>query len=177
MEDNGSIETVEVALREVITQTDRGQTCVMLLEEISPPAPGRPRRILPIFIGPVEAIALGRAALGDHSPRPQTHDLIVNVAEALGGTLQRVLVTRLERQGDSATFIGALEYLTAAGDIVRADARPSDALVVATRCGVPIHVACAVMDAAATPIDSPSNSEEENPDSGNSMPDDTDRDG
>jgi bifunctional DNase/RNase len=116
--------------------------------------PGEALRALPIYIGPVEAVALGRAALGDHTPRPQTHDLIVNVAEALGANLQRVVITRLERNGDAATFIGALEYLTVAGDIVRADARPSDALVVATRCGVPIHVATAVMDAAAAPLSS-----------------------
>jgi bifunctional DNase/RNase len=143
---------LEVDLREVVTQSDREQTCTMLLEERVPEASGRPRRVLPIYIGPVEALALGRAALGDRTPRPQTHDLVINVSEALGATLLRAMILRLDRHGEAATYIGAIEYLTAAGDRVVADARPSDALVVATLGRVPIFVATSVMAAAGMPL-------------------------
>jgi len=52
-------------------------------------------RFLPIWIGPVEATAIAYAVEGLVPLRPLTHDLLKLVAESLGGTVARVVVTEL----------------------------------------------------------------------------------
>jgi hypothetical protein len=93
-------------------------------------------RAFPIFIGLQEATAMDLAARGEKTPRPLTHDLVLNVVGSLGAKLARVLVVRLQ----SDTFYGALELRTASGETVRVDSRPSDAIVLATKVKAPIFV-------------------------------------
>ena len=42
-----------------------------------------PHRVLPIFIGGREAVAIAMALTGEPSPRPLTHDLLAAVIETL----------------------------------------------------------------------------------------------
>ena len=60
--------------------------------------------------------------------RPLTHDLIVSVIGGLGGTLKRVLITRVLDN----TFYAEL-IVQRDGDVVSIDARPSDSIAVALR--------------------------------------------
>ncbi len=122
-------------LREIQTSDDPRDHPIIVLGEKDG------TREFPIFIGPVEARALEDAVLGEprlaeHLRRPMTHDLILNCIDGLGGTLERVLVTKLEK----STFIGAIELRNAAGIHVRVDSRPSDAMIVAMKRQVPIYV-------------------------------------
>jgi bifunctional DNase/RNase len=142
----------QMELRQLLSLSDPGQTSAMVLEETEPAVPGSQPRILTIFIGTIEAHHLGRVMLEDRSPRPMTYELVFNAIQTLGGVLQRALITRIERNQDQATFVGALELLTASGDIVHADARPSDAVLISARYRVPIYVAEAVLvSAGVTP--------------------------
>jgi hypothetical protein len=102
---------------------------------------------LPIWVGPVEAMAISLAINAVETPRPMTHDLIGRVVEALGAKLTGVEVVAL-REG---TFYA--ELVLEAKDAkkhLRVDCRPSDAIALAARLGVPIFVAEAVLDAAGT---------------------------
>ncbi|TVQ36241.1 MAG: PDZ domain-containing protein [Wenzhouxiangella sp.] len=100
--------------------------------------------IVPIFIGPNEARAIVMAQRGVESPRPMTHDLLVNLLEALGGTLERVIVDEL-RDG---TYLGALEIsMPGSDEIKRIDTRPSDGLAMAVRTGAAILVAPDILEA------------------------------
>lgn len=102
-----------------------------------------PRRVLPIFVGPVEATAIA-LALGDQSPpRPLTHDLMVTLVEAAHARVERVEVTEL-RDG---TFLAELAVSGPAGDR-HVDSRPSDAIALAVRVDAPLYVASAVLDEA-----------------------------
>ncbi len=100
-------------------------------------------RILPIWIGPPEALAiimkLENVALG----RPMTHDLLKSTIETLGGTVEWVKVRDLQEGTYLATIRVVHESKTL--DI---DSRPSDALALAVREEAPIFVADFVFEAA-----------------------------
>ena len=101
-------------------------------------------RRLPIIIGQFEAQAIALELEGIKPPRPLTHDLVKNVLESLGTNLSDVIINEL-REG---TFFARLnvEGNSASHEI---DARPSDAIAIAIRFGVPIYVSEAVMEEAS----------------------------
>ncbi|MBO1766364.1 bifunctional nuclease family protein [Allobranchiibius sp. GilTou38] len=93
---------------------------------------------VPIWIGAPEATAIAYAQQGVASPRPLTHDLLVNVLSDLGHTLEHVVVTRME---DSIFYA----ELVVDGDTT-ISARSSDAIAIALRAGVSIYVADEIFD-------------------------------
>lgn len=99
-------------------------------------------RSFPIYIGGPEAKAADDAVFGRRAPRPLTHDLIMNLLDGLGADLEGILVDAL----DSDTFHGKLLVRTADGKHIKIDSRPSDAIVLATKSGVPIYVAEEVLE-------------------------------
>ena len=101
-------------------------------------------RRLPIIIGQFEAQAIALELEGIKPPRPLTHDLVKNVLDSLGTTLSDVIINEL-REG---TFYARLnvEGNSSSHEI---DARPSDAIAVAIRFGVPIYVSETVMEEAS----------------------------
>ena len=109
---------------------------------------GEAERIVPIFIGPVEAAAIARAERGVRPPRPLTHELLADVLAATGARLQRVVIDDL-RDG---TFHATLELrVGGARRSVWVDARPSDGLALAIGREVPILLGPRVIDAALDP--------------------------
>lgn len=100
-------------------------------------------RYLPIWIGPCEAEAISVGVKGIEVRRPLTHDIIVNVIDALKAELLHIFISDLAEN----TFYATLVLSTQEGE-VRVDARPSDAVATAVRLGVPIYVAESVMDEA-----------------------------
>lgn len=100
-----------------------------------------PRRF-PIFIGPREAEALEMSIHNFESPRPLTHDLILNIIRDLGGTLTRVIIDKLEDD----TFFGKLDVRKADNATVWIDSRPSDAVVIASKTNVPLYCEVAILD-------------------------------
>jgi len=100
-------------------------------------------RYLAIWIGPYEAEAIALALQQVKPPRPQTHDLLKNMTEALGATVSQILISTLEDN----TFYARIA-MDVDGRYAEIDSRPSDAMALAVRCGVPIFVAEEVMDEA-----------------------------
>ncbi len=97
-------------------------------------------RRIPIIIGGFEAQAIALEMEGIKPPRPLTHDLIKTLVETLGGAITEVSIHEL-RDG---TFFASLRL----SDDQDIDARPSDAIAIAIRFGVPIWVAESVMNEA-----------------------------
>jgi bifunctional DNase/RNase len=97
-------------------------------------------RTLPIFIGAAEAQSIAIHLNGVNVPRPLTHDLLKNLLDFLECRLQRVEIVRIEE----GTFYAEL-VMERYGEILRIDARPSDAIAVALRVGAPLFVAEPVM--------------------------------
>lgn len=90
-------------------------------------------RALPIWIGPGEASAIHMQMSKISVGRPLTHDLLVSTIRGMGGTLARVVITRVEQN----TYFAEL-HLAVNGKEVTVDARPSDSIAVALRTGSPI---------------------------------------
>jgi len=101
------------------------------------------RRVLPIFIGGPEATAIAFALEEVTTPRPMTHDLLKNVLDDLGVSVESVVLTDL-RDG---TFYAEIE-LHAPDGVHRVSSRPSDAIALAARTGTPIYANEAVLDEA-----------------------------
>lgn len=94
-------------------------------------------RILPIWIGPMEAQAIAIRLSGYPSPRPMTHDLLFSVIKTLGLKLTAVTITDIVEN----TYYANLRITEADGSAPRAvDARPSDAVAMAVRFGCPIYI-------------------------------------
>jgi bifunctional DNase/RNase len=145
--------TVEMELVGVRVQMPTN-TPILLLRETS----GR-RRVVPIYIGGPEAHAIDLALSGTPTARPMTHDLMAEVIESLGATLERIVVTEL-REG---TFYAEIVLRDASRGIQTLSARPSDAVALAVRTGSQIFAEEALIDEAGieeTEPDSEGNEEE-----------------
>ncbi|NLV56701.1 MAG: bifunctional nuclease family protein [Acidimicrobiales bacterium] len=101
------------------------------------------RRVLPIFIGGPEATAIAFALEEVVTPRPMTHDLMRDLLDDLGVSVESVVVTELRDR----TFYAEIE-LHAADGVHRVSSRPSDAIALAVRAGTPIYAEEAVLDQA-----------------------------
>ena len=129
-QDSAAIETkVKTLLIDPSTQTP-----VVVLESIAD------KRALPIWIDVPEAKAIALELEHIKLPRPLTHDLIRNILQGLSATLQRVTITELRNN----TYF-ALLSLTAKGQQLQIDSRPSDAIALALRMKAPIFVSAQVL--------------------------------
>ncbi len=90
---------------------------------------------LPIWIGTFEAESIVVALQQIEVSRPQTHDLLRSVIEALNAKLKRVELSKIQAD----TFYSNL-VLEVNEQEFQVDCRPSDAISLAIRCRVPILV-------------------------------------
>lgn len=126
---------VEVRLRAVRVDL-QSHTPVLLLQETEGQG-----RTLPIFIGTAEATAIAYALQGVDPPRPMTHDLIRDIMDELGVTVERIVITELR----SSTYFAEL-HLRRNGTRSQVSSRPSDAVAVAVRTNSPLFVSDELMD-------------------------------
>lgn len=94
------------------------------------------QKVLPIWIGILEAHSIALALGGHDIPRPLTHDLMLNMCNSLGVTISKVIISDLRDN----TFFAELYLLKDEQEGVMLDARPSDAIALALRMGVPIYL-------------------------------------
>lgn len=128
------MEKIQVDILGLSTSPSSGGAYALILKEINGP------RRLPIIIGAFEAQSIALEMEGIKPPRPLTHDLMKTIIDSLGVGLTDVFISEL-RDG---TFYARLSL-----DSQEIDSRPSDAIALAVRFGVPIYVADKVMDEAA----------------------------
>ncbi|MCL0057903.1 bifunctional nuclease family protein [Dehalococcoidales bacterium] len=105
-------------------------------------------RYLPIWIGPAEADAIAVKLQGVTVPRPLTHDLLHSVIDALGATINSIIVSELKNDTFYAKII-----LNIDGEQMEVDSRPSDALALAVRAKAPIYAEERVLDKAGILLD------------------------
>ena len=113
-------------------------------------------RYLPIWIGHPEAAAILIKLNGATVPRPQTHDLLVNILSELDVEIVRVTVTELREN----TFHASITVLQG-GSEIEIDSRSSDAIAVAVRAQAPIFAAEEVIEESAIEFDGDEGTEEE----------------
>ena len=103
-------------------------------------------RLLPVWVGEVEAGAIAWAMEGQECARPLTHDLLLAALQVAGGrAIGQVEITALVDN----VFHAALVL----DNDERVDCRASDAIALALRAHVPIFVADDVLDEASVVAD------------------------
>lgn len=104
--------------------------------------------LVPIFVGFDQAVSIARGQDAVDIGRPLTHDLLLDVVEALGGRVARVVVSDLE----DGNFIADVDLDTPSGTTT-VDARPSDALALAARTAGEVEVAESVYEESREPAE------------------------
>lgn len=127
------MERIQVDILGLSTSPSSGGAYALILREVNG------ARRLPIIIGAFEAQSIALEMEGIKPPRPLTHDLLKNVMDSLGASLSDVYINELK----DGTFYAKLSLETQ-----EIDSRPSDAIALAVRYGVPIFVADKVMEEA-----------------------------
>jgi bifunctional DNase/RNase len=114
---------------------------VLLVDPVS-------EKVIPIFIGGTEGMAIALRLRGESAPRPLTHDLLDAAVKALGAEIVKVQIDELR----DTIFHGSV-YLRSGSRLLRLDARSSDAIALAIGNRVPIYVAQAVLDEAGRTLE------------------------
>ncbi len=125
----------------VLFDQSKGAAVVTLVEE-------RGERVLPIFIGMWEGMAIFRELNRTPAPRPVLHDVLYNLLQGLQARIEKVVV---DAARDNTYY--AQIYVTRQETTMVADARPSDALALALRFQAPIYVADTVLETAGKRAD------------------------
>lgn len=102
---------------------------------------------LPIRIGGIEATAISMGVEKKPGKRPLTHDLLASVIESLDAQVESVRITAVA----GTTFFAQVELSDALGQHHYLDARPSDAIALAVRCGARIWAEESVLETASMP--------------------------
>ena len=126
---------IEVKIRALIVDPNSGSP-VLVLKDIES------EERVPIWVGACEANAIASAIENIAAPRPMTHDLLKNLINQLDLIVLRVIITELKDN----TYYSVIEMISSNPPeeknkpIFYLDARPSDAIALALRCGCPVFV-------------------------------------
>ncbi|AEH51791.1 bifunctional nuclease family protein [Pseudothermotoga thermarum] len=125
-------------------------------------------KVVPIWIGACEANALALSLEGIELPRPLTHDLLLNILDALDARLERVIIHTVKDNVYYATLvIRDLTFSDSEEDeepshaLIEMDARPSDSLVLAVKKGIPIYVSNEIVEEHAIDLNLPEDTTDE----------------
>jgi bifunctional DNase/RNase len=132
---------IEMTIDSIRVSLMNYQRVVILKEKVSD-------RYLPIWIGPAEADAIAVKLQGVAVPRPLTHDLLNSIIDTLGAAINSIIVNDLKND----TFYAKV-VLDIDGKQIEVDSRPSDALALAVRTGVPIYADDSVLEKAGILLD------------------------
>ena len=108
------------------------------------------RKALPIWIGSAEASAIIRKIENIKVLRPMTHDLIIDIIDKTGYSVDRVEINDVEQD----TYYSTIFLINEEGGEITIDSRPSDAIAVAIRVEAPIFVSAKVLADGSVSCDS-----------------------
>ena len=114
------VEKIQVDILGLSTSPSSGGAYALILKEMNG------NRRLPIIIGAFEAQSIALEMEGIKPPRPLTHDLMKNIIDTFGVSLQDVYINEL-RDG---TFYAKIT-IEGVSDSQEVDSRPSDAIALA----------------------------------------------
>lgn len=140
---------IEMKVMGIALDTRTGSPIVVLHDKDN-------RKALPIWIGSAEASAIIRKIENLTVSRPMTHDLIINMIEKLGYTLDKIEINDVEKE----TYYATMFIRDNEGNLTEIDSRPSDAIAVAIRVDAPIFVTANVISNGSVSTDSAKDEEE-----------------
>ena len=115
----------------------QAQTPVVLLSD------KERKKMLPIWIGFCEARSIELGLSGEIAPRPLTYDLVAAIVRTMKAKVERIVIVDLRDQ----VFYAQVE-VSVNGAVSKIDARPSDAIALASRMNARIFVKKSVLEKA-----------------------------
>ena len=97
-------------------------------------------KVIVFYIDPSIGQSINNSLSGQVPPRPLTHDLFLQAMEAMGATVTRMIIVKMENEIYHARLFFEAENEIMERKILELDARPSDSIAMAVRCGAPIYV-------------------------------------
>ena len=91
--------------------------------------------VLPIYVGEREASVLSMKLNRQSTPRPLTHDLLLNMVNALGGQIKHVVVEELRDN----VYLARIYMTDKNGILHSVDSRASDAIILGVATGTKLH--------------------------------------
>lgn len=140
---------IEMRVMGIAVDTRTGNPIVVLNDK-------EKRRALPIWIGSAEASSIIRRIENIKVARPMTHDLIVEIIEKMGFSVDRIEINDVEEE----TYFAVIVIDDGKGNEQSVDARPSDAIAVALRTNSPIFVSEKVLATGSVTCDEEKDEEE-----------------
>ena len=140
---------IEMKVMGIALDTRTGSPIVVLHDKDN-------RRALPIWIGSAEASAIIRKIENLTVARPMTHDLIINVIEKTGYTIDKIEINDVEKE----TYYATIYLKNDKDEVIEIDSRPSDAIAIAIRVDAPIYVTPNVLSSGSVSTDSAKDEEE-----------------
>lgn len=107
------------------------------------------KKTILMYIDPAVGAAINQVLSGHQAPRPMTHDLYHLTLQAFGATVSRAVICELVGEVYHARLIIEAENEIMERKIVELDARPSDCIALAVRCGAPLYVASELWNSLA----------------------------
>jgi uncharacterized protein len=92
------------------------------------------------YIDPAVGASINASLSGQIPSRPLTHDLYLLTLQSFGAKVSRAVIVRMENEVYYARLILEAENEIMERKIIELDARPSDCLALAVRCGAPFYV-------------------------------------
>lgn len=140
MHDGSDMEIKEVHVVGVYEHVEQGNgapTTFVLLRDAN-------ERSVLIVIGKFEAMAISLALEGHSADRPLPYDLLNNIVQKIGGTVERIVIDDLW----NLTYYAKVS-INFDGKVLDVDSRPSDAIALGLRAKAPIFMAESVLERAA----------------------------
>ena len=101
---------------------------------------GNGEKCIVFYIDPSVGASINACLSGQAPPRPLTHDLYLLTLQAFGAKVSRAVIVRFDHDIYYARLILEAQNEIMERKIVELDARPSDCLAIAARCGAPFYV-------------------------------------
>jgi len=105
-------------------------------------------KVLPIVIGPIEAMAILMNMQGVAPNRPLTHNLLKNLLDLLGAEVEQVIITNIK---DNVYYANL--YVRHNKYNYEVDSRPSDAIALAVAYNAPIYMDMKLTEFTVNPSD------------------------
>ena len=126
--------------------TEAPSPSILVLQPIEETITEGVSRVVPIYVGVVEALNLGIALENTRLARPTTHDLMLDMLTNLDARIDHVYI----HENRGTTFFSKL-VIAQHDRLIELDARPSDAIALAIRQEMPVYINERVLEATSFP--------------------------
>ena len=100
---------------------------------------GDGEKVIVFYVDPSIGASINMALANEPALRPLSHDLFTETLKAMGARMMRALVVKVEGEVYFARLFLEAQNEVMERKVIELDARPSDCIAMAVRCGAPLY--------------------------------------